>query len=184
MAVCISAGPWKLRDHHGDWHQAWLCSKEQGGHQSHQWQGGVFFWKYARRIWRYFWVPLKSLLEFYWFLGEITTLSGLTCQSCRLTRSVLVVGCTALGWIGKLRIKECAPCDNLSRLDIMVLETFSFQSFLKDWFRAEIYDSGEQQFERARPNWFCMFYLYWKFCGGQSRLKEARNMTMNSSFSA
>ena len=42
MAACISAGPRKLRDHHGDWHQAWLCSKEQGGHQSHQWQGGVF----------------------------------------------------------------------------------------------------------------------------------------------
>ena len=38
----LFAGPWKLRDHHGDWHQAWLCSKEQGGHQSHQWQGGVF----------------------------------------------------------------------------------------------------------------------------------------------
>ena len=38
----------------------------------------------------FFWVPLKSLLEFHWFLGEITTLSGLTYQSCRLTRSVLV----------------------------------------------------------------------------------------------
>ena len=80
-------------------------------------------------------MPLKSLLEFYWFLGEITTLSGLTCLSCRLTRSVLVVGCTALGWIGKLRIKECGPCDNLSGLDSVRrhgFRDFPFQSFLKD----------------------------------------------------